>query len=345
MKLAIVQMSDTPQVESSVVMLRDAGYEVMVCGPSLRDELKRIGCDTVVSIDQAVQWGCDELDPSIKQATLKDMDRADLYCEIKVNNITRVKERWPRLTERIAFWRVNGARPEHVIRTRDGRTEDCGDECNPGAPTITNNFWYSRPEGVPRPQDNYTFWPPYPRASMFDPAKRTGRGNPFCLCHAVGAWGFGCIVPQCEKMGVDVYGVRSPKGKVLHSEVPRIVADGLCMVHLKGSDCPGWALYEALLGACPVVVARWLVARGLFYDLYTPETCFLFGVECDDTGRGDAKYDQCVSEINSIINYIRSKPDAAKDIALAGRRRLLKLMWNPERDGPGFKQYLGRMFA
>ncbi len=348
MKLAILQMSDTPQVESSAVMLRAAGYEVMVCGPSVRDELRRIGCGTVVSVEQAIQWGCDALDPSIRQATLTDMERADLFCEIKVNNIAKVQERWPRLVERTAFWRVNGARPEHVIRTRDGKREDCGNEMDPGVPTITNNFWYSRPEGVPRPNDNYTFWPPYPRALDFNPMNRTGTGDPFCLCHAVGSWGFGCIVPQCEAMGVKVYGVRSPAGSVQHSEVPRIVASGLCMVHLKGSDCPGWALYEALLGGCPVIIAKWLIARGLYYDLYrNGETCFTFGVECDETGRGDAKYDQCVEEIRTLLHYLKQpvNADHVRGVGIAGRKRLLELMWDAERDGQAFRDYLGRMFA
>lgn len=342
-----MQMSDTPQVESSAVMLRHAGYEVKVCGSQLRDELKRIGGDCVVSVQSAVSSGCDPLDPTIGEASLSDVDRCDLFCDIKINNLHAVLNRWPKLEGRLVFWRVNGARPEHVRRP-DGRggVIDCGDETNPPCPAITANLWYGKPE-YNREGRNYVFWPPYPRQSDYDPSRRDklrGYANPFCLCHNVRGWGYREIVDVCvRRVGLDIYGHGSPAGPIPHSAVPDLVAHGLCTVHLKGSDCPGWALYESLLGGCPVVVARWLVARSAMGELFDDETCCLFSPIPDETGRGDPRFDDCVEEIVGHCKRLRL-PKYNRQVGMAGRERLLSLMWNVERDGPGFVEYMRRTF-
>lgn len=350
-KLAVLQMSDTPQIESSAVMLHAAGYEVMVCGPQLRDELKGMKFDCVVGVEQAVSYGCDPLDPelNIRQATVDDLRRCDLWVDIKVNNLALAWNRWPRLKGRTAFWRVNGARPEHVRRP-DGKGGiiDCGDEANPGCPTITANLWYGI-ELYDPDKKNYTFWPPYPRAHYFAPEERERhRGKqlpPFALIHGVNGWGFKEIVPKCVDMGVRIYGHNSPAGPITHSRVPYIVERSLAMVHIKGSDCPGWSLYEALLGGCPVICARWMVKRMIGEALFEDGvTCLLFGVECDETGRGDARFDLCVDDIHRHLETVKD-PHENHRIGMAGRDRLLSLMWDVDRDGPGFKAYCERSFS
>ena len=90
MKLAVLQMSDTPQIESSAVMLRHAGYDVRVCSAELARELQKMCLEVVVQVESAYGYGCDELDPTIGRATVDDMGRPDLYCDIKVNNFARV---------------------------------------------------------------------------------------------------------------------------------------------------------------------------------------------------------------------------------------------------------------
>ena len=102
-KLALIQNGDSPQLESSAVMLRAAGYDVKYCGPALRRELLNAGCDTVLSVEQMYSLGYDRLDPSIEPATLDDMERCDLFCEIKVRNVPKIVARWPRLHGRIAY--------------------------------------------------------------------------------------------------------------------------------------------------------------------------------------------------------------------------------------------------
>lgn len=342
-KLAILQMSDTPQIESSALMLRSAGYEVMVPSLNLCRELQAMGLEVVVPIESAMSYGCDALDPTIGRATAADVARADLWADIKINNFARVWRKWPHLTKRSVFWRVNGGIPEHCINSRG----DHGDERNPPAPAVTANLWYSSAACASRDR-NYTFWPPYPRMKDYDPARRDTdpppAGPPVCFCHSVRGWGFGAIVGECLEMGIKIYGVNSPAGKVPHSEVPNILANSLCMVHIKSSDCPGWALYEGHLSGNLVILPEWLVAMGGMYDLYkNGETCITYGVPCNETGRGDVQFAKCVEEIRAALHFARTDPAGAKRIGLAGRARLLELMWNVDRDGPAFRDYLARV--
>jgi len=337
MKLAILQMADTPHVESSAVMLRYAGHKVRVCSRQLCDELRRIGCDQVVHISTARSYGCDPLDQSIGEATLADMERCDLFADIKVNNIALVKERWPRLRDRICFWRLNGGRPEHVIR-KDGT--DCGDEWFPGCPAITANLWYNDRHQ----HENYTFWPPYPRAADFSQPRSGRNTDPFCLVHGLTGWGYNCIVPDIAKMGVKMYGAGTPSGIVQHAVVPELVRSSLCMVHLKTTDCPGWALYEAVLGRCPVVVSRMLVARSRMEALFDSHTCIMFGPPGTPDGSGDMGYEQCKDDIRSALSFLRGNPSEASALTEEAHKRLNNLMWTPERDGPAFKAYLERTF-
>jgi len=101
--------------------------------------------------------------------------------------------------------------------------------------------------------------------------------------------GYGEIVDRCtENLNVKCFGKGSPHGQIRHSEVPYKVATGKALVHLKSVDCPGWALYEALLGGCPVITGRFLNSRMLAYELLEHDkTCLEFGVPASlEYGRG-----------------------------------------------------------
>ena len=375
-KLAILQMADTPQIESTAVMLRYAGYEVKVCGGRLRDELKRVGCDTVLSVESMVAMGYDELDPSIARAQLEEMDSCDLFVEIKVRNLERIWSRWPRLRNRAAWWRVNGAQPEICAKG--------GDEVNFPCPIITACLWYGtqryrrepgktssqgqslaeheagRPVTIEKILETharakiganglaYTFWPPYPRSDQY---LSIDRGNlstydaPYCLCHNVQAWGYGEIVVPCVKEGMRFYGNGSPHGQISHSLVPRIASEALALVHLKSVDCPGWALYEALLAGCPVVVGRLLNSRMLAYDLLSGgDTCLEFGVPASlEYGRGDPDLEKCLRDIKEALVQLHS-PKENQRIGENGRRRLKELMWTPARDGDSFNLFMKELF-
>jgi hypothetical protein len=384
--LAILQMGDTPQIESTAVMLRHAGYEVKVCGPSLRNALQRAGCDTVISVSQMVGMGYDTLERGIDEASPSDMETCDLFVEIKIRNVQKIWNRWPRLKGRVVYWRVNGSQPEICPKG--------GDEVNLICPIITACLWYGTerynrvntcdkavtqdnletmdtlrnpPRATPyqelldlsveatagkhdsRKGMCYTFWPPYPRSKEYDKVDRSlllpaDTTDPYCMCYVVRAWGYGEIISEVHDLGVKFYG--DMDGRVEHARVSSIAATAKALVHMKSVDCPGWALYEAMLAGCPVIIGKMLNARMLAYELLEDGvTCLEFGVPCSlEYGRGPIKSQQCLVE---ITEHLKTLEDPIENYRLgqAGRKRLNELMWNTGRDGDSFIEFMRRWFG
>ena len=118
------------------------------------------------------------------------------------------------------------------------------------------------------------------------------------------------------------------------------------MVHLKSVDCPGWALYEAILAGCPVVTGRLLNSRMLAYGLLEDGvTCYEFGVPATlEYGRGDPDLEKCFTDIGAALERLRD-PEENRRVGEAGRKRLNDLMWQAEKNGDSFRAFMARHFG
>lgn len=352
-KIAILQCADTGPVESLVVMLTAAGYSCYLPDRALRDELRNIGCDTVLEIDSLVRGMGYERPMDIPEATRVTMHSASLFVDIKAHrNYPAVVGRWPNLKGKVLWYRINGGKPEHVIKPSG---EDCGDEINPPCPILTPNLWYKdcgecqgrggHWNGVGLPRNDwdcescrgtgrypkaYAVWPPFYRFQEYYDCygRKTGNyASPVCLIHNLAGWGYGALIDNIRRLGVKCYGDRSADGLIKHEQIPDLLSKSLAMVHLKSSDAPGYALYEALAAACPVVLTRRLIWRNRMQDLFeSGVTCLVFDRETHE-GLSAADVDNCTAEVREHLAALED-PDLNRTIGLAGYNRLKEVMWD-----------------
>ena len=337
MKLAIMQLVDQGPAESTAEMLRAVGYDVYLPDKALRDELRRIGCDTVLSArDLKRGMGYDM--PDIPEIGLEAMQRCDLFCDIKAHrSYDRIVGRWPNLKGKVLWTRINGGKPEHVIKSSG---EDCGDEVNPPCPVLTPNMWY-RDSGPTA----YACWPPFVRLAEYATPRSNRYAAPICLLHNFTGWGYGALVEPMRSLGVTMYGAGSPDGLIQHREVITRLASAKCMVHLKSSDAPGYALYEALAAACPVVCTRRLIWRCRMQDLLIPgETCLVFDRETHE-GLTPEDVAECTREVRDHLAWL-SVPENNRRLGEAGRQRLLSVMWSKDKpeDVASLREFMARNF-
>lgn len=376
MKTAILQVADTGPLDSLVHMLEFAGYDCYLPNSQLYDELAALGCDTLVRVESLVRnWGY-EMPLLQREAPPSLMEKCDLFVDIKAHrNAERVWKRWPHLRNRTLWYRINGGKPEHVVNFRG----DMGDEANPPCPILTPNLWYGldeipcpncrgevlienksawmsgfAPRGCPgcegwgrvaAPWKNkaYAFWPPFVKFHEYQIPREPRRFTaPLCLVHNFKGWGYSLVGDLCrERLGLQILGRGSPDGLIDHKEIPVRLSNTLAYVHLKSCDAPGYALYEALAAACPLIVPRRLIWRNRMQDLFEADkTCLVFDRETHDSLTPETAW-ACFSEIEEGLRRI-SNPEESKHIGEAGRARLQQLMWNRERDGAGLLEFMKR---
>jgi len=425
-RLAILQVADTGPLESLVVMLRAVGYECALPDERLKATLRRVGCDTVLDVSNLVRgWGYDPPMP-LPYAGVADMSRTDaIYVDVKGHrNGPLVERHWPNLRGRVLWYRINGGKPEHVIRRCDDckrrnamrervaekiieptvqqlidtgilpqpmtkpavdwpenslcpRCEDCGDEVNPPCPVLTPNQWYHQwdlrhwrvyrdPETSLASCDvcktgeaglddeackSYTCWPPFVRfGDYYDKHQRIGfitprtTASPICLIHNVNGWGYRDLVDPMRGLGVRVYGNGSPDGLINHSTIPQELSSALAMVHLKSSDAPGYAIYECLASACPLICTRRLIWRCRMEGLLVPgETCLVFDRETHE-GLTPEDVTSCTAEVAGHLAKLKNQ-DYNRQIGLAGYNRLREVMWREDRDADGLRKFMRRNFG
>jgi len=230
------------------------------------------------------------------------------------------------------------------------------DECPPeeqidltdqGLPRIAFKPYHSKCGGrgvlsveMPWRGKSFACWPPFSRISEYNVLRRPGDGvnetwkkyaNPVCLVHNLQGWGYGNLIERVRQLGVRCYGLGSPDGLLQHGEARIRLESALALVHLKSSDAPGYALYEALASGCPIICPRRLIWRNRMEDLLVEnETCLCFDRETHDSLSPEEAV-TCSAEIEKHLKYLSSNRNNKK-IGLAGRERLQEVMWSSKRD-------------
>lgn len=342
-RLAILNHPDTGAAESMAVMMRAIGWECAFPSEEVKDELRRIGCDTVCDIKSLVDhWG---YEPPFQMpiATMDDMrGMHSVFMDVKAHrNGDKIVGRWPNLERRICWHRVNGSPPEIVPGKGDEINPQCGGHL---LPILTPNMCYAKPG--PWSDRSYTYWPPFYRFHEYYP-KHGRKGdawvNPVCFVHSVLNWGYGIMVPSAREMGVKCYGVRSPDGLVPHTQIPKLLSETLCMVHLKSNDAPGYAIYEACAAACPTILTWQLINRCNMHDLFEPdETCLLFeGLNSLERGPIDVK--DCTRQLQAALSFLQDSVENER-IGKNARNRLQEIMWSPDNAThvSSLKEFMGR---
>jgi hypothetical protein len=339
-------------------MLRSVDYRCKLPSKDLKQVLRSIGCDTVLDIEGLVSgWGYERPMP-LEEAGPREMETCDLYVDIKAHrNGPKVWGTWPRLKDKTLWYRINGGKPEHVIKS-DG--EDCGDEVNPPCPILTPNLWYQEPAFLQAEHIKtvgsvatmkmpewanraYACWPPFYRFGDYYPKK--GRiappyREPVCLTHNVKGWGYGSLVEPCRERGIKCYGAGSPDGCINHVDVPNLLSNAIALVHVKTSDAPGYSLYESLAAGCPIVCSRSLVWKNRMEQLFEDgRTCLLFG----EPSHAPPNIPDCLAEIKYALQLLQDQNNNVK-IGLAGRERLKELMWDERRDQPSLERWMKEMY-
>lgn len=353
---AILQVADQGPVESLIVMLNAIGIRCYLPTDGLLGELRSIGCDTVLSPQELTKnMGYDPiLDiPKIDSPNF-NVENTPIFVDVKAHrNGPKIERRWPALKGRVVWYRINGGMPEHVVNARG----DHGDEINPPCPIITPNQWYK--EGalkdtlIPLTNKAYTCYPPFYRIVDYNHDRVATKLNnklfqpPICLIHNLTGWGYGALVDSFrDKFGVLCYGAGSPDGLIPHSRVPTRLSSALCMIHLKSNDAPGYALYEALAAACPIICTRRLIWRCRMEELLIPnETCLVFDRETHDSLTLEDVI-SCEKEVEGHLNRLRDYNENMR-IGRNGRTKLKEVMWSEQKDSDlsSFKRFVERYFG
>lgn len=366
-RTALLQVADVGPLESLVLMLRSVGYTCVLPNPQCLSELRGQGLDTVLSVHDLIRSGSyDPVRPPIgplEEVGPEALRTCALYVDVKAHrNGPKLWKRYPRLADRTLWYRINGCQPEHVINARG----DHGNEINPPCPVLTPNLWYGSKYWCPdckwvEPTSQllvsdrkcvntgcrkelqitpwydkaYACWPPFVRFSEYYVSygrASTGYDPPLCLVHNLQGWGYGALVePFREQFNLRCYGGGNPDGDLAHSEVPKRLAKALCMIHLKSSDSPGYALYEAMAAACPLIVTRRLIWRNRMEDMLVPgETCLVFDRETHE-GLSAQDVAECIREVKDNLIALRDL-SINRRIGLAAKDRLKSLMWTADND-------------
>lgn len=302
---AVVCGCDSHPVRSLALMLKSVGFDVKMLTDKAMEGLAKRGYTGGVTAELLKNMGY--VDAGLPPAEASDLDDCDLYVDIKVPDADSMLKIYPRLSGRTAIFLINGGGDAYLTY---------GDHY----PVITTNFLVrSNAFQVYMPFDNFQGLVPRAKRETFEP--------PMGLLHNAKNWGFGVILDRViERTGLRIYGsYASPAGLLPNEKVGEELSKSLAFVHMKASDCPGYALYEAFATATPIVVTELFIERMHYHDLY------LDGKTCLTWGKGsfkkldedkfqefiDASADSMTDQITDCVERLKD-PVLNRKIGLAG---------------------------
>lgn len=326
---AVVTGCDTHPIRSLAMMLKSVGYEVSMLTDEAMDKLRKRGYPG--GVDANMLNGMGYVNAGLPSATETDLETCDLFVDIKKVDADAMLKLYPRLVGKTIIFLINGGWDDY---------EDYGDFY----PVVTSNFWVkTNAFKVYMPFDNIHNLQPREKITEFEP--------PIGLLHNARKWGFGHIIDEVmARTGLRVYGsYDSPAGMLTNDKVGEKLSKALCFIHLKASDCPGYALYEAMASGVPVVVTELFIDRMQFSGMYVKEkTCLTWGREAYEITNNDRRkivehmYDKAGTMIEGIVRAVErlKDPELNYEIGHRGYEHWKSLTeWN-EKKQEQFKKFL-----
>lgn len=378
MKYALLNVADTGPLDSLVYMLQAIGYQCWLLTPAMQAKLRRAGVDCVLDINDLVRgMGYSPSSYNLGRADWNDrsraLDRFDLFVDVKAHrNYSILTKLYPSMAGKVLWYRINGGEPEHLIK--DGK--DYGNELDPPCPVLTPNQWYRKWSLRHRRLEKfgegelawcpicktgeagldetackaYPFWPRFMAAKRFEIERHQAPYEPpVCLIHNAAGWGYGKLIDLLrERVGLRVYGRGSPDGLIRNEQMPEVLSKTIAMIHLKSSDAPGYALYEAITAQCPVIVSSRLIWRCKMDDLFYPEGIpnhFQFDRATHDN-MTDIEVERYCDEIMEALRMLGSE-EQNRIAGYLPNKRLNELMWDheDEHDNSSFRQFMATNFG
>lgn len=310
---AVLTGIDTKPAMSLALMLESIGYEVfMLTDDAMRGYRQR---GYTGGVDQSLLRSMGYADCTV---TPTDSAEGDIFFDIKLRDAESMRKIHPEL--RIALYPINGGYDDY---------EHYGDHF----PTVTNNFWIRSAFHVYSPM----------AGQPLTPKSEPGTEPPMDLLHNAYNWGMRSYLDRIiEKTGLRVYGsCGSPMGLIHSDKVGEHLTKSTALVHIKASDCPGWALWEAFATATPVVVMELFVRRMKFEDLYIDgETCLTWGAGVFEQDSEDPRIirefidERMPAALEELYEKVERLKDPAynRKIGLAGHEKWKeKTAWTPEK--------------
>lgn len=311
---------DTKPAESLALILRSIGFEVFMLTDDALARYRTKGYTG--GVDQALLRSMGYAD-----AKITPTDKVEgVFFDLKLKDLESMMKIHPEVKGVLAP--INGGYDDY---------EHYGDHY----PTVTNNFWI---------RNAFHFYSPM--VGEIKPKEKAGDGPPVDLLHNAYNWGMRSYIDEIiSKTGLQIYGsYGSPAGLIHNDKVPELMKNARAFVHIKASDCPGWALWEAFASATPVVVMSLFTRRMKFEDLYIDgETCLTWGDNIFEQDKEDPRIirefvdremPKALEELYAKVDKLKSDPEYAHELGMRGHLAWKKKVeWTPEK-AEALKKYL-----